>query len=76
LTAHALLAVLAVAHAIPAHGPTGMIALTCNEIRRLLTRLATATTEQIPAILAWSRWRRRHQHNARTSHYQRRGHEP
>ena len=23
------------------------------------------------AVRAWSRWRRRHQHRARTSHYQR-----
>jgi hypothetical protein len=36
MTAHALLPVLAVTHAIPAHTPTGMIALTCSEIRRLL----------------------------------------
>jgi len=76
MTAHALLAVLAVQHAIPLHDQTGMIALTCNEIRRLLARLATATTEQILTILAWSHWRRHHQHRARTSHYQRRGSEP
>jgi hypothetical protein len=39
--------------------------------RRLLAYLITA----IPAraiVWAWSRWRRTHQHRARTSHYQRR----
>ncbi|MGE5289018.1 MAG: hypothetical protein ACM3ML_17820 [Micromonosporaceae bacterium] len=56
-----------------AAGPTtdeaGLIAVTLAEARRLFTTLlarATATTEQ---ILAWSRWRRRHQHRARTAHY-------
>jgi hypothetical protein len=42
-----------------------------GEVRRLLAHLIT----QIPgraAAWAWSTWRRRHQHRARTSHYQRR----
>jgi hypothetical protein len=42
-----------------------MIALTCNEIRHLFTTLVTQLTDP----LIWSRWRRQHQHRARTSHY-------
>ena len=51
--------------------PTGLIALTCNEIRRLFTILIVEPARVIACPLAWSRWRRRHQHRARTSHYQR-----
>jgi hypothetical protein len=50
---------------------SGLIAVTLGEIRRLLAHLIT----QIPCRAAawhWSRWRRTHQHRARTSHYQRR----
>ncbi|WP_406271992.1 hypothetical protein OH799_09340 [Nocardia sp. NBC_00881] len=51
-----------------------MIALTIPEIRRLL--IAFVLTRHHPAdhIWAWSRWRRRRQHQARLSHYRRRGH--
>jgi hypothetical protein len=31
-----------------------------------------ATIPSRAATLAWSRWRRRHQHRAKTCHYQRR----
>ena len=44
--------------------PPGLIPLTRNETARLL---ATATPHQ----LAWSRWRRQHQHRAQQAHYQR-----
>ncbi len=37
ITAHALLAVIAAAEHIQRPAPTGLIALTCNEIRRLFT---------------------------------------
>ena len=50
---------------------SGLIPVTLGEVRRLLAHLITA----IPAraiVWAWSRWRRTHQHRARTSHYQRR----
>jgi SRSO17 transposase len=55
--------------------PPGQIPLTRNEIARLL---ATPHLPQ-PAIehrLRWSAWRRRHQHRARTSHYQRQARQP
>lgn len=48
------------------------IALTRNEIRHLVSVLITTPTHTIGHIMGWSNWRRRHQHQARTSHYQRR----
>jgi hypothetical protein len=52
--------------------PDGLIALTCNEIHRLFNRLILEPARRLPSPLTWSYWRRRHQHRARTSHYQRR----
>ena len=51
--------------------PITLIPLTRNEIRRLFTA-ATTTTREATSVLNWSRWRRRHQARARTSHYRRR----
>jgi SRSO17 transposase len=77
MLAHALLAVIT-ANERPAQtdrpdqpDPAGLIPLTCNEIRRLFTTLITEPGRAIACPLTWSRWRRRHQHRARTSHYQR-----
>jgi hypothetical protein len=71
MVAHALLAVIA-ANEHPAQPvPAGLIPLTCNEIRWLFTILITEPGRAIPCPLAWSTWRRHHQHRARTSHYQR-----
>jgi len=42
------------------------------EVRRLLGRLLWATGPPPDFVLAWSRWRRRHQAQARRSHYKRR----
>ena len=50
---------------------SGLISLTLGEVRRLLAHLIT-TPPGRAAPWAWSRWRRRHQHRAQTSHYQRR----
>jgi hypothetical protein len=50
---------------------SGLIPVTLGEVRRLLAHL-TATVPSRAATLAWSRWRRHHQHRAKTSHYQRR----
>jgi len=50
---------------------SGLIPVTLGEVRRLLAHL----TAQLPApsaAWAWSVWRRRHQHRAKVSHYQRR----
>ena len=71
MTAHALLAVIAAHEHTIQPTPTGMIALTCNEIRRLFAIFVIEPGRGLACPEAWSRWRRRHQHRARTSHYQR-----
>jgi SRSO17 transposase len=72
MLAHALLAVIAAREHTERPTPAGFIALTCNEIRRLFT-VFVIESGRVPACPeAWSAWRRRHQHHARTSHYQRR----
>jgi SRSO17 transposase len=71
MVAHALLAVIAAREHAERPAPDGLIALTCNEIRRLFVSLVIEPGRSLACPLAWSRWRRRHQHRARTSHYQR-----
>jgi hypothetical protein len=44
---------------------------TRNEITRLLATLITRPARDTRHHLRWSAWRRRHQHRARTCHYQR-----
>ena len=53
----------------------GLIALTVNEFRRLLDGVLLVTHHTDSTLLAWSRWRRRHQYRARLSHYRRRQHQ-
>jgi hypothetical protein len=50
-----------------------MIALTVPEIRRLLVNLLLQHTRPADHVWTWSHWRRRRQHQARISHYRRRG---
>ena len=71
MLAHALLAVIAAHEHTDRPAPAGLIALTCNEIRRLFTVLVIEPRRVRACPRAWSNWRRRHQHRARTSHYQR-----
>ena len=71
MLAHALLAVIAVQEHTDQPAPDGMIALTCNEIHRLFTTLVIEPRRVLTGPQGWSAWRRRHQHRARTSHYQR-----
>jgi SRSO17 transposase len=71
MVAHALLAVIAASEHAQRPAPDGLIALTCNEIRRLFTTYIIEPGRARACPQAWSRWRRRHQHRARTSHYQR-----
>ena len=56
-----------------ARGPAaaGQIPLTRNEIARLLAALTAQPDRDARHRLRWSQWRRRHQHRARTCHYQR-----
>jgi hypothetical protein len=50
-----------------------MIGYTLPEIRRLLISLIQHHLPDPGHIWAWSNWRRRRQHQARVSHYKRRG---
>jgi len=78
MIAYALTAIIAAAesdhHTRPA--PDGMIPLTCNEIRHLFVLHIIEPTRRRACSLTWSCWRRRHQHQARTSHYHARGDDP
>jgi SRSO17 transposase len=69
MIAHALLAVIAASEHTDRPTPAGLIALTCNEIRRLFTIFVIEPGRTLASPAAWSHWRRRHQHRARTSHY-------
>jgi SRSO17 transposase len=60
-------------HASPP--PPGQIPLTRPEIARLFTALAAQPGRSPQHLLHWSAWRRRHQHRAKTSHYQRQARE-
>jgi SRSO17 transposase len=71
MLAHALLAVIAAHEHTDQPTPAGLIALTCNEIRRLFTTFVIEPGRTLTCPHAWSHWRRRHQHRARTSHHQR-----
>ena len=50
-----------------------MIGFTLPEIRRLLAKLVLRVADTAEHVWAWSRRRRRRQHQARLSHYKRRG---
>ena len=67
---HAAAAVLTIAAAPESPrtpDPAGQIPLTRNEIARLTIKHPHDEAHQI----RWSNWRRRHQHHAKTCHYQR-----
>ncbi|MFY1621327.1 IS701 family transposase [Micromonospora sp. WMMD736] len=72
MLAHAFLAVACAIERDTTPTPAGLIMLTVNEFRRLFDALLLATNHTITTLLAWSRWRRRHQYRARQSHYRRR----
>ncbi len=72
MLAHAFLAVTAAREHARAAPPKGLIPLTLNEIRRLLTRLLARPAQDLTHLLRWSLWRRRHQATARDCHYRRR----
>ena len=75
MLAHAFLAVATATERDTQPTPTGLIALTVNEFRRLFDALLLITHRSLESLLAWSRWRRRHQYRARLSHYKRREHQ-
>ena len=75
MLAHAFLAVAAAAErARPT--PSGLIALTCNEIQHLFAVLVLQPVRDAWHRLRWSVWRRRQQARARTCHYQRQAAQP
>lgn len=71
MLAHAFLAVACAVERDITPTPAGLIALTVNEFRRLFDAILLATRHTVATLLAWSRWRRRHQYRARQSHYRR-----
>ncbi|MDT5052952.1 MAG: hypothetical protein QOF66_1318 [Mycobacterium sp.] len=75
MLAHAFLAVATAIERSTTPTPAGLIPLTVNEFRRLFDALLLATHRTLTSLLAWSRWRRRHQYRARLSHYRRREHQ-
>jgi SRSO17 transposase len=75
MLAHAFLAVATAIERDAQPCPTGLITLTVNEFRRLFDAILLTTGHTITSLLAWSRWRRRHQYRARQSHYRRRQHQ-
>jgi hypothetical protein len=58
MVAHALLAVIAAREHDLRPAPDGLIALTCNEIRRLFTTYVIESGRALACPLAWSLWRR------------------
>lgn len=54
MLAHALLAVIAADEAQQQPAPDGLIALTCNEIRRLFTTLLIEPLRTHACPIAWS----------------------
>jgi SRSO17 transposase len=71
MLAAAFLTITAAAHNASHPPPDNQIPLTRNETARLLTALIIQPMHGTWHRLRWSAWRRRHQHRARTSHYQR-----
>src|SRR5262249_60565081 len=54
----------------------GLIRLSVPEVRKLLLKVVWSHVPPVKRTLAWSVWRRRHQHRARISHYRKRRAKP
>ena len=77
MLAHAFLAAVAACERAAQTSGHELAPLTLGEIRRLLVRPLLTTAYTMTDLLAWSRWRRRHQARAQTSRYRRQAiHEP
>jgi hypothetical protein len=61
MVAHALLAVITATEHTQRPAPAELIALTCNEIRRLFMIYVIEPGRTMACPDAWSQWRRRHQ---------------
>jgi hypothetical protein len=71
MLAAAVLTVAAATEQAESPAPAGLIPLTRNEIAHLLATVIIRPAQDPSHRLRWSRWRRRHQHRARTCHYKR-----
>jgi SRSO17 transposase len=71
MLAAAFLTVAAATEHARSPAPAGQIPLTRNEIAGLFSKLVIRPVRDTWHRLRWSTWRRRHQHRAKTSHYQR-----
>jgi SRSO17 transposase len=69
ILAHAFLAITTAAQRRADTTATTLIALTVNEFRRLFDALLLRPLHTVADILAWSRWRRKHQAAARACHH-------
>jgi SRSO17 transposase len=76
MLAAAFLTITAAAEHASGPPPDGQIPLTRNEISHLFATLIIWPLRDLWHRLRWSDWRRRHQHRARTCHYQRQAREP
>jgi SRSO17 transposase len=76
MLALAFLSVTAAAEHAGHPAPDGQIPLTRNEIAALFSTLIITPVTGTPHRLHWSAWRRRHQHRAKTCHYQRQARQP
>jgi SRSO17 transposase len=76
MPATAFLSIAAATEHTRAPAPAGQIPLTRNEIAALFSTLVIQPGQGARHRLRWSIWRRRHQHRAKTSHYQRQARHP
>jgi hypothetical protein len=60
----------------PSPPPAGQIPLTRNEVAALFAALIIKPVPDTRHRLRWPAWRRRRQHRAKTSHYQRQDRQP
>ena len=71
MLAHAFLVAAALTGHTQHPPPSGLTALTCNEVQHLSAALLARPAGDRGHRLRWSVWRRRHQARARTCHYRR-----
>jgi SRSO17 transposase len=71
MLAAAFLTTTAAAEHARSPAPPGQVPLTRYEIAALLAKLVIRPVHDLWHRLRWSTWRRRHQHRAKTCHYQR-----
>jgi hypothetical protein len=71
MLAAAVLTIAAALESLRTPDPAGQIPLTRNEIARLFAGLTIKHPHDDTHQIRWSNWRRRHQHRAKTCHYQR-----